>query len=324
METKANYALIGAFVLSAFIAAIAFVAWVSNSQFDQQFEQYEVIFTGAVRGLTQGGEVRYNGLRVGEVTRLSLDPENSNSVVAFIEVDANTPVHTNSYAQLEPQGLTGLSYIQIFSGGDEFPLLKDLGRGPYQIPGELSAIDGIIDGGVTVVKEAERALISANNVLDEKAIADFQGILANVNSITSKLNEAEIDPEGIQGLIDQFTQTAKDVSAASARVTAVAAKVEGVLDEDLDPVLADVRSALSGVDAAVANYDALAVEGKELVVDARDAINRLSNSGLTDLEETTDSLRLLVGSLNRIASQLERAPLQFIVGDAREVVEIPQ
>ena len=35
METKANYALIGAFVLLAFAAAVAFVAWLSNSEFDQ-------------------------------------------------------------------------------------------------------------------------------------------------------------------------------------------------------------------------------------------------------------------------------------------------
>ena len=73
MENRAHYALIGTFVLVALFAIIAFVAWLSSAQFDQQFDEYEVTFNGAVRGLSQGSEVRFNGLKVGEVRRLRLD-----------------------------------------------------------------------------------------------------------------------------------------------------------------------------------------------------------------------------------------------------------
>ena len=79
MENKAHYALIGTFVLIAALAAVAFFAWLANAQFDQQFDEYEVVFTGPVRGLTKGSEVRYNGLRVGEVMRLRWDEEESDS-----------------------------------------------------------------------------------------------------------------------------------------------------------------------------------------------------------------------------------------------------
>ena len=158
METKANYALIGAFVLAAFISAVAFIAWLSGSQFDQQFDEYEVIFDEAVRGLSQGGEVRYNGLRVGEVKRLTLDPADTNRVIALIEVDANTPVKRDSFAQLEPLGLTGLSYIQIFSGSESSPLLETDGRDLPRIQGEPSRIDSILEGGDDVVTNATIAL----------------------------------------------------------------------------------------------------------------------------------------------------------------------
>jgi len=61
-----------------------------------------------------------------------------------------------------------------------------------------------------------------------------------------------------------------------------------------------------------------------LIVDARDAINRLSNSGLTDLEETVDAIRRLVTTLGRVADNLEQSPAQFISGAEREEVVLPQ
>jgi len=50
MENKAHYALIGTFVLVSLLAIIGFVAWVSNAQFDQQYDEYEVSFQGGVSG----------------------------------------------------------------------------------------------------------------------------------------------------------------------------------------------------------------------------------------------------------------------------------
>ena len=324
METKANYALIGAFVLFVFVAAIGFIAWLSGSQFDQKFDRYEVVFNGPVRGLSVGGEVRYNGLRVGEVTRLSLDPDDSDTVIASIEVDAQTPVQTNSFARLEPQGLTGLSYIQIFSGGDEFPLLKELGRGPYEIPGEMSTIDDILEGGGDVVENAQRALQRVNALMSDEAIRDFQGILANTNALSARLAETEFDPEALSNLMNNASQAARDLSATLETYNGLAEDVRAVVDTDVKAILARIDQTLATVEGAVVEYQGLAGDGQELVVDARDAINRLSNSGLTDLEETTDSLRDLVLSLNRIAVQLEQSPIQFIVGDERQQVEIPQ
>jgi len=84
MENKAHYALIGTFVLLSFLAIIAFILWLSNMQFNQQFDDYEISFNGPVRGLSQGSEVRFNGLKVGEVTRLRLDQRDNNVVLADI------------------------------------------------------------------------------------------------------------------------------------------------------------------------------------------------------------------------------------------------
>src|SRR6188474_2396959 len=72
METRAHHVLIGAFAIAAFVVGLGFVLWLSNSGTDSQFSDYEVVFTEAVTGLSKGGLVQYNGIKVGDVTQLKL------------------------------------------------------------------------------------------------------------------------------------------------------------------------------------------------------------------------------------------------------------
>ena len=55
------------------MAAIIFVFWLARFQFTKQYDIYDVDFKGPVRGLTSGGDVDFNGIKVGQVIKLSLD-----------------------------------------------------------------------------------------------------------------------------------------------------------------------------------------------------------------------------------------------------------
>lgn len=321
MENKANYALIGAFVLIATLALVAFTAWLSNAQFDQQYDDYEVVFTGAVKGLSRGSEVRYNGLRVGEVTGLRWDDEDIDTIIAKIQVVENTPVHTDSIAQLEPQGLTGLNYVQITPGpsGEAFR-----GRGPYQISGIMSQFDTLLGGGETIIEGAQNALRGVNATLDPKAIQNFHGILDNLNAITESLRETEIDAKLVERVLVAFEQAAKDVSTASLGVDEASSSFDALINEEIKGLLARATLSMDEVDKTVGGFSVMAQGGAALTTDARDAINRISNSGLTDMEETADGIRRLILSLNDIAEKLERSPAEFFVGEKRETMELPQ
>ncbi len=325
MENKAHYALIGIFVFLSFILAILFVAWLSNAQFDQQFDDYEVTFVGPVRGISQGSEVRFNGLRVGEVTKLSLDPNDTSSVLVSIQVTGDTPVHTNSYAQLEPLGLTGQNYIQVFSGGEDFPLLRDFpGRGEHRIPGRMSQIDSFVEGGSTVIESAQFALNRVNAVLTEDAIADFHQILKNIEVLSFKLSETDIDTALINEVLSTFKTAADDVSNAALAVDATADETKVLVEVNAKEFLARTQKSLDEVDKTLSSFTGFAEGGRSLTVDASDAINRLSNSGFTDIEETTDALRQLMITLNRIADSIDQNPTGFIAGREKQEVELPQ
>ena len=74
METRAHHILIGAFAILAFLLGAGFVLWLSKTSADREFALYDVIFREAVTGLSKGGLVQYNGINVGQVTQLKLDP----------------------------------------------------------------------------------------------------------------------------------------------------------------------------------------------------------------------------------------------------------
>ena len=325
MESKANYALIGVFVLTVLAALLSFIVWLSNAQFDQKYDDYEVVFEGAVRGLSQGSEVRFNGLRVGEVTKLTLDPENSNAVLAAIQIQAKTPVYVTSKAQLEPLGLTGLNYIQITGGTEQSTLLSESqGRGPFRIEGQMSQIDTLVEGGEDVIIGAQRALGRVNTLLSEGAIKDFQAILSNIRNITANLQDTDIDTDIVNRVLLSFEVAAKDVSEAAIAVDEAATSFDSLIKGDVAGVISRAEVSMAQLDKTLVEFANFASGGEALTVDARDAINRLSNSGITDIEETIDGIRSVVISLEEVVSSLEANPLLFIAGEERETVKVPQ
>ena len=126
MERNANYALVGLISTILLIAMIVFLFWPTNSALSTRYDQYDVVFHGPITGLSRGGDVQFNGIKVGEVSDITLDPKDPNLVHATARVRSDTPVRVDSVASLEPQGITGVTYVQITPGTISKPLLKSV------------------------------------------------------------------------------------------------------------------------------------------------------------------------------------------------------
>ena len=109
MEIKARYVLIGLFTLAAIVAGFAFVYWLETTGGLGKRTNYEVRFHNTVSGLLAGSTVLFNGIRVGEVTGLTLVPNEPKEIDVTIAVDANTPMRADTQASLDFQGLTGVA-----------------------------------------------------------------------------------------------------------------------------------------------------------------------------------------------------------------------
>ena len=99
MERNANYALVGFASLILLVGLALFVFWLARLQFNRDFDIYDILFLEPVRGLSEGGEVHFNGIKVGEVTEIKLDERNPSRVRALARVNSNVPIKTDSFAQ---------------------------------------------------------------------------------------------------------------------------------------------------------------------------------------------------------------------------------
>lgn len=75
METRANYLIIGVFVLGVLGMLLGFIYWMGNDASGPQGKNYYVLFEGSVQGLTEASPVLFNGIRFGAVRSIELVPE---------------------------------------------------------------------------------------------------------------------------------------------------------------------------------------------------------------------------------------------------------
>ena len=135
METRARYAIIGAFVLACVIAAFAFIYWLQNSGALGR-TLYRIQFDQPVSGLTPGSSVLFNGIRVGTIISLDLDRSDPKRVMVQIAVDPGTPVRADTKVDISFQGFTGAPAIMLKGGTiDAVELKSQNGLPPLLIAG---------------------------------------------------------------------------------------------------------------------------------------------------------------------------------------------
>jgi phospholipid/cholesterol/gamma-HCH transport system substrate-binding protein len=254
METKANYVLIGAATVAGAILIMLFAMWMSTGDLRRGYHEYDVLFADPVRGLTEGGEVRFNGIKVGEVQDLRIDPDNTNRVIARIRVSSDVPVKTDTTAQLEPIGLTGVTLIQLTSGSPTAQLLRPTFGAPTpQIEGRGSQIDELMMRSEEIALRASEAMAAVRDLLTDENIERFGNIIENLESVSAQLADTN-------SVITQSGAAARDISTLTRQLQTDLA--------DLDRVLDDVGQA-----AAVAGGETL----PELAL-AAEEIRRAANS----------------------------------------------
>ena len=232
METKANYLMIGGFVLGVLALAFIFVFWMSN--FAGGGKRYYIVFESSVAGLTTGSSVGFNGIRVGEVQSFALDPQDARKVQVLISVRDDTPVRENSHATIQSMGLTGGSGMQITPGTPDSPFLVATAENPIPvIQADAGSGQGVFEAGSAALNNANVFISKLNALLDqnEKAISTT---MTNVEQFTTMLAEKKED----------IGQAITDVKDGAQSFKSLSSKLEVSLGDNMDGLTRQARDSL--------------------------------------------------------------------------------
>ncbi|HYH36680.1 MAG TPA: MlaD family protein [Azospirillum sp.] len=314
METRASYILVGSFVLTLIAGLFGFTVWVAKIQLEESRQPYRIFFTGSVTGLQTGSPVRYQGIPIGTVTDLRLDPENVSRVRVTIEVNADTPIKTDSIASLEVQGVTGGAYVQIAGGTPDSKLLRETEyKGMPVIPSRPSTLAAVVDAAPQ--------------------------ILARVLDLTDRLSAGLMSPENLQALtqtLDNARRVSGDVAAATQGLDGTVRELTGLMAElnrtvqtvgphldqtvvqagkSMQTLTADLHELTGSLKQASTQLNAMVTENRQPVRD-------FAQTGLYEITLLVTQLRDLSAQIGRVVGRIENDPSNFLFGGTRNGVEI--
>ncbi len=308
MEARANYVAVGAFVLVVLVLILVGSLWFARVQFATEYQYIETNVAGPVSGLGTGAPVRLNGIEIGHVAKIDLDPDDPKLVTLLLQVRSSVPIRTDSVASIESQGLTGVSYVEI-SGGtlNAPPLTAAAGQRYPRIASRPSSLQEVFNNAPELVG---RLLIIGDRLqllLDDKNREAIAETLGNIRDATSSLAGRRKD---IDQLITNGGITLQNLAEASASLRVVATNLERSSGKG-DQLVASAQDAFDHATKLASDLDAL-------VQAARPGLRDLTTNGTAQFDELLAEARRLVASLNRVSTGLERDPSRLLLGDRRE------
>ncbi len=197
METRARYALIGLFMLAMIIASFAFIYWLENKGGFGQRDVFQVRFQGSVTGLIPGSAVLFNGIRVGEVTGLSLSADRPQDVIATISVVQGTPIRDDTQVVVESQGLTGGAAMALRGGTSSSPL-------PASEDGAPPTLVAAPQAGQDWTQSARDAFQRVDEILAENSEA-LHSAIVNIDTFSDALARNSDKVDGILSGLERMT-----------------------------------------------------------------------------------------------------------------------
>eukprot|EP00873_Tetraselmis_striata_P030277 jgi/Tetstr1/450541/TSEL_037577.t1 len=232
---------------------MGFVYWFSVADQVSERAVYRIVFDGAVTGLAPGTTVLFNGLPVGTVEAVSINPEDPSQVLARIGVEADAPVMNDTRAILEVQGLTGFANIQLLGGTLEAGRLEPQpGQTIAVMRGEASDFQLIMEGARDIIANAESTF--------ERIDAFFA---TNEERLTSTLTSIDELSSGLANLVagagdgSDFDAVVSNVSTALESATATLSELELLVAENRESLTATIANAETFSDALASNSEGI-------------------------------------------------------------------
>jgi phospholipid/cholesterol/gamma-HCH transport system substrate-binding protein len=309
METRAHYVAVGIFVLGAIILAFVAVLWLAHTEFGEQAKRYYIYFRGSVAGLNKGSQVQYNGIPVGQVTDIRVDPDNLEQIQVTVEIDTSiVDIKSDARAYLDSNFLNGIATIQVRGGTRQAEALQPPAGHKY----------AVIEAGRTELEEVKASL--------PELLADLKSAVHSVNTLLDQPNRAAV------------TETLQNLRTISGNLVEPGRKIGEVIDNanksvlQLYALLRDIDQSYIGrgglkeqASQALGDYDRLAKslldnsrQIQVILAENRAGVRDFSQRTLPAVDGLVSDLQRFVWHLTRLTTELEHDPTRLLFGDRRE------
>ncbi len=296
METRAHHVLIGLFTILVATAALLFCLWLSKSSGDKNISFYTVIFKEAVSGLSRGSAVQYSGITVGDVTRLTLDPQDPRKVLARIRIVGDIPIKQDTGARLALAGITGTALIQLTDGSPQSPKLESKDGNDPVIIAMPSPLNVLMSNGEDLMGNINDLLLNARKFMAPENARHLSQTLQNLDQMTGSLAAQR----------DSMAELVQQISNASRQANSAMSQANRLLSHQ-------GNDAMNNMQQAMASLAASSKQIEQLISQNQGALSNGAQS-VAEIGPAIDELRSTLTSVRAISRKLEENPGAFLLG----------
>lgn len=343
METRANYVIVGIFTIAAVLAAFGFVYWTSGVGDRGEVTTLRFRIHGSASGLTRGSVVLFNGIKVGDVTRVYIDVSNPTVAIADAQVDRLTPITQSTQADVGLAGLTtGQANIELRGGNPAEPNLLDLAEAEgtiAEMTANPSAVSNLLESAQNIFRRADSVLSDLEGLATD-ARGPITQTLRNVEEFSAALSR---NAEGIDAFLASVTAMSQTLSGVSDRLeSSLEAAEELVRAVDRDQVAATVANieqftrrldeASGGFDEIMTGVNRAVAEISRFSASANDTLAKLDGvidgvdpaalrTALTNFEQASTTVNAAVNDVSRVTERFgaRAGDIDGIITDAQQL-----
>lgn len=323
MSKQANPTKVGAFILIGAGILVVTIALLGSASLFSRPVPMILYFRDSVNGLVVGSPVKYKGVSIGQVTKISLawmKGSDALLIPVIIEIDENAiqaegdgglpltnparlrqAVDNGLRGTLETESLvTGRLYVALdvfpkaepptYVGGSKYPEIPTQATGLVEFIKNLSKIDL-----PNMVSQLNEILVRLNTSLGELNVKDLNDRLAKVlGSVDSLITSTK------------WTETVDSFRLTSDK----AREVLGTIEKEVGPLGSNLTRTMDSATATFAELQRTSAELRRVLASESPLMTELQ----TALEETA----LAAKALRQLADELTRNPASVLRGKPQE------
>jgi len=299
MDTKVNYTVVGIFVIVLSAAFIVLFFWLSATRAAKEYSTYLTYMHEDVTGLSVQSAVRYNGVQVGYVSVIELDPRNPQLVRLTLQVVEGTPVTKSTVATLLPMGITGVIYVGLKALTPKAHLLRTKpGEKHPIIPSEPSLLKQLSKILPELTDNLKRVGDSITKLLSKKNRKAIDATLQNVSTLTKNLAD---NSKRLDSISKSLEETLKNAAVASKQLPNLADKLSATL-QSIRQTSIEIRG--------------ISHSAKLVMQEGRVTVENVNDQILPSVQQMLVKLHAIMSNLQQVSADMERNPSMFIRGKA--------
>jgi phospholipid/cholesterol/gamma-HCH transport system substrate-binding protein len=289
MAGKTSKFMVGLFVTLGIVITVVAIIWVGATKYFEKGNRYVTYFDESVQGLQKDSTVKYRGVEVGRVDKISVAPDN-HLIAVVMKVNLKEDLPQTAIAQLKVAGITGMVFVELdrqqkgeaekspkIGFPSEYPVIPSR-------PGEIAKIMG-----------------GVSSVVDKFNQIDTQGVF---NQFKSTAAEIEIffkgkDMEVILANVKELTANLKKTSDRIDKILA-AGKLEEIMAE-AGNTLKETKNLMT------------TVQGEIRAMNIRETMSK-TQAIVGEVKATSENLRQSSETLEAFLGRINNRPPDLLFG----------